>query len=121
MAKEGSVAQYLLIIAFAAAVVVLGAQELNHRYVRSGNRGGSSGRELVKELHGEFDVLRGRLGQSQWAASNNDGESKNTPEPKRETKSAASAPAQKSSKEATSANGGEDKEQLQQVIDSLVP
>lgn len=120
MAKEGSFGKYLLIVVFAAGVVILGAKELNRRYVRSGNRSGASGRELVKELHGEFDVLRARLGQSEVAAAKDEEEPKNTPEPKREGK--APAPAQqKTSKDSSSSNGGEDKEQMQKVIDSLVP
>lgn len=118
MAKEGSVTKYLLIIAFAACIVMLGTKELNRRYVRGSARGGASGSDLVKELHGQFDILRGRLGQSEVASSSNE-EPENTPEPKREGRSFAPTP-QRSSKE-SSPSRGEDKEQLQKVIDSLVP
>ena len=48
--------QLFLIALFSAAVALIGLNELSHRFIRSGTK--DSARELVRDLHGEVDIVR---------------------------------------------------------------
>ena len=52
--------QLFLIALFSAAVALIGLNELSHRFIRSGTKDGEipSARELVRDLHGEVDIVR---------------------------------------------------------------
>ena len=61
MNQKPGLTAYLLIIAFAAAVVALGLQELNLRHINSWHSRGRARKEIVQELKGSSLIERAQF------------------------------------------------------------